>query len=91
MTYQELKTYFVSLLTNLGYDVADNGVYRETFPWLQVSVNYIQNISNRTVSQKTVTLKVDIFSSYSGEKEILEILENIESAGHAAWVDTPAI
>lgn len=91
MTYQELKTQFVSILTQLGYDVADNGVYRDTFPWLQAGISSIQNISNSHVKQKNVTIRVDVFSTYTGEKEILDILENIETAGHAAWVDTPAI
>lgn len=75
----KLKTQFYSLLKGLGYNVTDNAEYREDFPWLMVRTNGYQSVNSFNLNVSGVTLALDIFSTYPGEKEIIEIVENIGS------------
>ena len=91
MTYQELKTHFVELLHSLHYNVDDTGTYRDGYPWIKISISSIFNATTRYVHQRKVVIKLDIFSAYNGEKEILDILENIENAAQNDWFESPNI
>lgn len=74
---QKIKTELCSLVRQLGYNITDNGAYVENFPWLMVRLtdhNRVETIDTRT---DIITLTIDIFSKYKGEKEILDIVENI--------------
>ena len=62
----EIKRQFYELIKNLGYHIADNINDLDEFPRLIL----------RTSSHKREET-LDIFSTYSGEKEILEIADNI--------------
>ena len=73
----DLKTKFYSLLTELGYNVTDNGDYVEKFPWLMLRTNGYKSAQAFNSELSSVLLVLDIFSSYAGEKEIIEIVENI--------------
>ena len=75
----KLKTEFYSLLKGLGYNITDNAEYRENFPWLMVRTNGYQSINSFNLNVSGITLVLDIFSTYPGEKEIIEIVENIGS------------
>jgi hypothetical protein len=74
---EKLKTDFYNLLVQLGYNATDNGAYVENFPWLMLRTNGYELNQMRDAEKGTITLVLDIFSQYSGEKEIIEILENI--------------
>lgn len=75
----KLKTQFYSLIKGLGYNITDNAEYRENFPWLMLRTNGYQSVNSFNLNVSSTTLVLDIFSTYPGEKEIIEIVENIGS------------
>lgn len=76
----KLKTQFFTLIKNLGYNITDNGEYKDNFPWLMLRTNGYQLLSSYNADTATAILVLDIFSTYSGEKEVIEIVENINNA-----------
>lgn len=74
---QQLKTDLCSLVRQLGYNITDNGAYVENFPWLMVRLGSHNKEVAATTQTDSITLIIDIFSKYKGEKEILDIVENI--------------
>lgn len=74
---QQLKTDLCSLVRQLGYNITDNGAYVENFPWLMVRLGSHYKEVAATTRTDNITLIIDIFSKYKGEKEILDIVENI--------------
>ena len=72
-----LKSQFHSLIKGLGYNITDNAEYKEQFPWLMLRTNGYRTMNSFNVNISSAVLVLDIFSSYSGEKEIIEIVENI--------------
>ena len=77
MMLEEIKTQFVQFLVNLGYKVGDNGTYNEEFPWLMIRTGNYQASHSRDIKMSAITLVLDVFSTYNGEKEIIDISENI--------------
>ena len=77
--FQQVKQIFCDFIKELNYKITDNGTYQETFPWLMLRTGNIT--SSRTMNTRTdeYLLTLDIFSTYNGEKEILEIVEHINS------------
>lgn len=74
---EKIKIQFYSLLKELGYKVSDNGTYNEDFPWLMLRTGGYQSTVSFDVRYDIITLMLDVFSTYNGEKEIIEISENI--------------
>ena len=74
----KLKTQFYSLIKDLGYNITDNAEYVENFPWLMLRTNGYSSAKGFNLNVASVILVLDIFSSYPGEKEIIEIVENLE-------------
>ena len=76
---KQIKTDFYTLIKELGYNITDNGDYVDNFPWLMLRTNGYQ--TNQSVNALTATaiLVLDIFSTYAGEKEIIEIAEDINT------------
>ena len=74
---QRIKTDLCSLVKGLGYNITDNGAYVEKFPWLMLRVSRHNNYRTATTIENEITLIIDIFSIYKGEKEILDIVSNI--------------
>ena len=72
-----IKEQFYNLLKSLGYKVTDNGTYKEDFPWLMLTTGNYQSSVSLDIRYDIITLKLDIFSTYNGEKEIIQISENI--------------
>ena len=73
----QTKERFYQFLKKLGYNVTDNGTYREAFPWLMLRTGSAQVLKSHDLDMTDVRLIVDIFSTYNGEKEILDIVDNI--------------
>lgn len=73
----KLKSQFYSLIKGLGYNVTDNAEYKEQFPWLMLRTNGYRTMNSFNVNISSAVLVLDIFSTYSGEKEIIEIVDNI--------------
>ena len=80
---KDLKENFVALIASLGYNITDNGRYEESFPWLMVKLSNRKSFISHDIRFDNITLTLDIFSTYTGEKEIADIsddiLENLES------------
>ena len=79
MMLYKLKSQFYNLLKELGYNISDNAEYKENFPWLMLRTEGHTAFRSFNASISNITLTLDIFSSYFGEKEIIEIAGNIES------------
>lgn len=88
---QKLKTDLCSLVKSLGYNITDNGAYVENFPWLMVRLGAYQRLDVRDVRTDAITLVIDIFSKYKGEKEILDIAQNITDHIWSLRENNPAI
>ena len=76
---EKLKTDFYSLIAGLGYKATDNGSYVDDFPWLMLRLGNASINSEHNSATGKATLVLDIFSTYSGEKEVIQIVENIEA------------
>lgn len=72
-----LKTAFANLLTELGYNFTDNAVNETELPWLKMRTNGHRRYDTLDCRQDVIILTIDVFSAYAGEKEILEIEEDI--------------
>ena len=76
----KIKTQLYDLITGLGYYVADNRQdTKDQWPWLLIRLNGHNRKETASIRYDNITLTVDIFSKYSGEKEIVEMIENISN------------
>lgn len=73
----KIKSEFYKLILDLNYNATDNGVYEEKFPWLMLRTTGHDRTDILDIRYDNITYTLDIFSNYSGEKELLEIIENI--------------
>lgn len=80
MMLSSIKTKFCEFLRSLEYNVSDNGTYREEFPWLMLRTGDAKVLKSRDLDMTEARLIVDIFSTYNGEKEILDIVDNINDS-----------
>lgn len=87
----QLKSQFYSLIKEKGYNITDNAEYREKFPWLMLRTNGYQVLNSFNMKMSNATLVLDIFSQYSGEKEIIEIVEDIQELLMELQNNNPAI
>ena len=76
---QRIKTDLCSLVRKLGYEITDNGASVEKFPWLMARLGSYNRVDAFNTRIDTITIIIDIFSKYKGEKEILDIVENISN------------
>ncbi len=86
-----IKEQFYNLLKSLGYKVTDNGTYKEDFPWLMLTTGNYQSSVSLDIKYDVITLKLDVFSTYNGEKEIIQISENIVNHLQTMRKDNPNI
>lgn len=76
----KLKADFYSLVSRLGYNVSDTRNFEGTdTPWLLVRTGSYERLYSYNLEMIKITLIVDIFSSYDGEKEIIDIIDDIVS------------
>ena len=73
------KTELYNLIKELGYNITDNGDFHEDFPWLMLKTSGATAFQTMDTAYTTIVFSLDIFSTYSGEKEILAIIDNITS------------
>lgn len=76
---QKIKTDLCSLVRELGYNITDNGAYVEDFPWLMARLGAYNRVDAFNSRIDIITIIIDIFSKYKGEKEILNIIEDISN------------
>lgn len=87
----KLKTQFYSLLKELGYNITDSAEYKENFPWLMLRTDGYTAFRSFNTNVSNITLTLDIFSTYCGEKEIIEIADDIESHLSEMRQDNPEV
>lgn len=91
MMLYKLKTQFYSLLKELGYNITDSAEYKENFPWLMLRTDGYTAFRSFNTNISNITLTLDIFSTYCGEKEIIEIADDIESHLSEMRQDNPEV
>lgn len=74
---QKIKTDLCELVRQLGYNITDNSNYVEDFPWMMARLGGYSRIDTYDTRTDSISITIDIFSKYKGEKEILDIVENI--------------
>lgn len=86
ITYLKQQLYSI-LSEELEYNVMDNPYETEerTFPYLLLTLQDTQRERQKNNSIMKIRFKIDIFSSYSGEKEILEMESAIYNAIQQLW------
>ena len=88
---QKVKIELCSLIRQLGYNITDNGAYVENFPWLMARLNGHNRVDTMDMRIDDIYITIDIFSKYKGEKEILDIVENITNHIQKIRKDNPEI
>lgn len=88
---KKIKQEMVSLIEDLGYNITDNGVYVENFPWLMLRTNDYQRLDSLDVKVENITFTIDIFSKYTGEQEIIDIAQNITNNLYRIKEKVPAV
>lgn len=88
---QKMKTELCSLVRELGYNITDNSAYVEKFPWLMVRLSNHSRVETFDTRIDSITLTIDIFSKYKGEKEILDIVEDITNHIQTIRKDNPEV
>lgn len=91
MLVSKIKEQLYNLLLSLNYNATDKGIYEEKFPWLMVRTNTYRRADSFDLRHDRIILTIDIFSKYSGEKEVLEIIENISNNIHTLKNENEAI
>ena len=74
---KRIKERFYSLVKGLNYNITDNGTYSESFPWLMLRLGNATNLNTFDLRVNAISLTLDIFSTYNGELEIIDIVEDI--------------
>lgn len=75
--FQTIKKGFYELVKGLGYNINDNGTYRDKFPWLMIKTAGASSVKALDVRIDNYSIALDVFSTYNGEQEILNIVEHI--------------
>lgn len=74
---KRIKERFYSLVKGLNYNITDNGTYSENFPWLMLRLGNATKLNTFDLRVNAISLTLDIFSTYNGELEIIDIVEDI--------------
>lgn len=81
---EELKTKFYSIIEGLGYTVYDNPYLIEgrnrNLPYVQIRTQNINRVVYHTSFVNAVQFKIDFWSKYSGEKEMLDMEQKVADA-----------
>lgn len=77
---EKLKTDFYAMLVELGLNVSDNRNFEEgESPWIMLRTNGYQRVQSFGLSASKITLVLDIFSQYNGEREIIKVIDKVAS------------
>lgn len=74
---QKIKETIVNIVNTAGYEIYDNGFYKEEFPHLMIRTSNQAESYTKDLNIQVIDLIIDIFSDYSGEKEIQDIKDRI--------------
>ena len=76
---ERLKEVFCTALSENNIDLRDTKNFAETFPQVFLRTSNIKRIYYQGVSAINVSFTLDLFSKYSGEKEILDLEQEIST------------
>ena len=76
---EQLKQVFCTALSENNIDLRDTKNFAETFPQVFLRTSNIKRIYYQGVSAINVSFTLDLFSKYSGEKEILDLEQEIST------------
>lgn len=75
---EKLKIDFYNLIAGLGFSISDTRNYEDNkSPWLMLRTGGYQRSHSLDVKTSKITLVLDIFSQYNGEREIIQAVEKI--------------
>lgn len=76
---ERLKEVFCTALSENNIDLRDTKNFAEVFPQIFLRTSNIKRIYYQGVSAINVSFTLDLFSKYSGEKEILDLEQEIST------------
>lgn len=76
---EQLKQVFYTALSENNIDLRDTKNFAEAFPQVFLRTSNIKRIYYQGVSAINVSFTLDLFSKYSGEKEILDLEQEIST------------
>lgn len=76
---ERLKQVFCTALSENNIDLRDTKNFAEAFPQVFLRTSNIKRIYYQGVSAINVSFTLDLFSKYSGEKEILDLEHQIST------------
>lgn len=76
---ERLKQVFYTALSENNIDLRDTKNFAEAFPQVFLRTSNIKRIYYQGVSAINVSFSLDLFSKYSGEKEILDLEQEIST------------
>ena len=76
---ERLKQVFYTALSENHIDLRDTKNFAEVFPQVFLRTSNIKRIYYQGVSAINVSFTLDLFSKYSGEKEILDLEQEIST------------
>ena len=79
---EQLKQVFCTALSENNIDLRDTKNFAEVFPQVFLRTSNIKRIYYQGVSAINVSFTLDLFSKYSGEKEILDLEQEISTIAH---------
>lgn len=75
---EKLKTDFYAMIAGLGYNVSDNRNFETgDSPWLVLRSNGYQRAHSVGLRLSKITLVLDIFSQYNGEREVIQVIDKV--------------
>ena len=75
---EKLKTDFYNMIAGLGFYITDTRNFETgNSPWLMLRTNGYQRVHSLGLRMSKITLVLDIFSKYNGEKEIIVAVDKI--------------
>lgn len=77
---KQLKKKIFDELVKAGFNVTDSGVYEEKFPWVMLRLSNYQKVNYLDSTIGVASFALDIFSTYPGEDEIIEMEPKITDA-----------
>ena len=76
---ERLKQVFYTALSENNIDLRDTKNFAEVFPQVFLRTSNIKRVYYQGVSAINVSFTLDLFSKYSGEKEILDLEQQIST------------
>lgn len=76
---ERLKQVFYTALSENNIDLRDTKNFAEAFPQVFLRTSNIKRVYYQGVSAINVSFTLDLFSKYSGEKEILDLEQQIST------------